>query len=213
MTDCEQMPARPIEQLMQAWIHQSHWALEEALLLALGTSPDADDASETLQSHEALLARAKRSGDRFGAPSDWLWWAERNNIPFHTEWWLAITPEGPIGYDGQHFAYRRREMHSERYLQQERRLIGKWTRKPYWTARKAIDLSLNFDPFTADGWRGEAPETSDTICEREDRFRVLKRARENGGDPRKVPCSSLPALAKTTGLLRVSSLASSGRPG
>ncbi|MEC7965081.1 MAG: hypothetical protein VX201_17545 [Pseudomonadota bacterium] len=97
MTDCEQMPARPTEQLMQAWIHQSYWALEEALLLALGTSPDADDASETLQSHEALLARAKRSGKRFGAPADWLWWAERNNIPFHTDSWLAITPKGPIG--------------------------------------------------------------------------------------------------------------------
>lgn len=178
MTDSEQMPARPTEQLMQAWIHQSHWALEEALLLALGTSPDADDVSATLQCHEALLARAQRSGERFGAPTDWLWWAERNNIPFHTDWWLSITPEGPIGYDGQHFAHHRREMLSERYLQQERRLIGKWARKPYWTVREAIDLSLNFDPFTTDGWRGEAPETGETIREREDRFRIFERAME-----------------------------------
>ncbi len=187
MTDCEKMPARPTEQLMQAWIHQSHWALEEALLLALGTAPDTDDTSEMLQSHEVLLARAKRSGERFGAPSDWLWWAERNNIPFHTDWWLAITPEGPIGYDGQHFAHHRREMLSEQYLQQERRLIGKWARKPFWTAREAIDLSLNFDPFTTDGWRGEAPETGETIREREDRFRIFERAMEIGEIGKKSP--------------------------
>ena len=172
---------------MQAWVYQSHWTLEEALLLALGSSPDAHDASETLQSHEALLARAKRSGERFGAPADWLWWAERNNIPFHTDWWLAITPEGPIGYDGQHFAHHRREMLSEQYLQQERKLIGKWARKPYWTAREAIDLSLNFDPFTTDGWRVEAPETGETIREREDRFRIFERAMEIGEIGEKSP--------------------------
>ncbi len=187
MTDSQQMPARPTEQFIEAWIHQSHWALEEALLLALGTSPDADGASDTLQCHETLLARAQRSGDRFGTPTDWLWWAERNNIPFHTDWWLAITPEGPIGYDGQHFAHHRSEMLSEQYLQQERKLIGNWARKPYWTAREAIDLSLNFDPFTTDGWRGEAPETGETICEREDRFRILKRAMEIGEICEKSP--------------------------
>lgn len=180
MSDFEQASARPTEQLMQSWIYQSRWTLEEALLLALGVSPDDNRATEVLNEHGALLTRAKRSGERSGKPGFWLWWAERNNMPFHVDWWLAITPEGPIGYDGQHFAHHRREMLSEKYLQQERRLIGKWARKPYWTAREAIDLSLNFEPFSTDGWRGEAPETGETIRERDDRFRILERALEMG---------------------------------
>ena len=71
-------------------------------------------------------------------------------------------------------------MFSERYLKQERRLIGNWARKPYWTPREAIDLSLNFDPFTTNSCRGEVPETGDAIREREDRFLVLERALEIG---------------------------------
>lgn len=180
MTEHEQVPPPPTERLMQAWIYQSRWILEEAVLLALGVSPDDDKAAEVLDVNSALLARAKRSGERSGAPGFWLWWAERNNLPFHTDWWLAITPEDPIGFDGQHFAHHRREMLSAEYLRQERRLIGIWARKPYWTQREAIDLSLNFEPFTSDGWRGDAPETGETIREREDRFRILERAKEIG---------------------------------
>lgn len=180
MTEYEQVPAQPTERLMQAWIYQSSWSLEEAVLLAMGVSPDNDKAAELLEEHSALLSRAKRSGERSGAPGFWLWWAERNSMPFHTDWWLAITPEGPIGFDGQHFAHHRREMLSAEYLRQERRLIGIWARKPYWTQREAIDLSLNFEPFSTDGWRGDAPETGETIRERDDRFRILKRALEIG---------------------------------
>jgi hypothetical protein len=179
MTGYEQVSARPDELLMQAWIYQNSWSAEEAVLLALGVSPDDEKAAETLEKHSACLGRMKRTGKRSGVPEFWLWVAERNHMPFHEDWWLAITPEGPIGYDGEHFAYRRREMLSVKYLQQERRLIQRWARKPYWTAREAIDLSLNFEPF-ADGWRGNAPETGETIREREDRFRILERALEIG---------------------------------
>lgn len=93
MTDCEQAPARPTEHLMQAWIYQSRWTLEEAVLLALCVSPDDNKAAEALKEHGALLARAKRSGESSGTPGFWLWWAERNNLPFHADWWLAVTPE------------------------------------------------------------------------------------------------------------------------
>lgn len=180
MTEYEQVPVRPTERLMQAWVYQNSWSLEEAVLLALGVSPDDDKAAKVLEEHSASLSRMKRAGKRTGGPEFWLWWAESNHMPFHTDWWLAITPEGPIGFDGQHFAHHRREMLSAEYLQQERRLIGKWARKPYWTAREAIDLSLNFEPFSTDGWRGDAPETGETIRERDDRFLILERALEIG---------------------------------
>lgn len=170
--------ARPTERLMQAWIYQDFWSLEETVLLAHGLSPDDDKAAEVLEKRSVSLSRMKRAQARSGAPEFWLWWAERNNMPFHTDWWLAITPGGPIGFDGRHFAHHRREMLSSEYLQQERRLIGKWARKPYWTAREAIDLSLNFEPFSTESWRGDAPETGETIRERDDRFRVLERALE-----------------------------------
>jgi hypothetical protein len=166
------------EHFLQTWIYQDSWSLEEAVLLALGISPDDPNAEDALAELRALLDRARRAGKRAGVPREWLWWAERNGIPFHEAWWLAITPEGPNGFDGQHFACRRAEILSENYLRQERRLIGKWARKPYWTPREAIDLSLNFDPFTTECWRGEAPETGETILEREDRFRILERALE-----------------------------------
>ncbi len=187
MIECEQAPVQPAEQLMQAWIYQNSWSLEEAVLLALGISPEDAGAAQVLEDHSALLTRAKRSGERFGAPEFWLWWAERNNLAFHTDWWLAVTPEGPIAFDGQHFAHRRQEMFSAKYARQERRLIGEWARKPYWTAREAIDLSLNFNPFTTDGWRGNAPETGETIRERDDRFLILERALEIGEISEKAP--------------------------
>ncbi|WP_114284398.1 hypothetical protein [Candidatus Halocynthiibacter alkanivorans] len=166
------------EHFLQTWIYQDSWSLEEAVVLAMGISPDDPNAEDALTELQALLDRARRTGMRAGVPREWLWWAERNGIPFHEAWWLAITPEGPIGFDGQHFACRRAEILSANYLRQERRLIGKWARKPYWTPREAIDRSLNFDPFTTEGWRGEAPETGETTREREDRFRILERALE-----------------------------------
>lgn len=168
----------PTEKLMQAWIYQPSWTIRDALILMLGLSPDDDGADDQLDPLRPLLDRTTRDGMRSAAPIDWLWWGERNGRPFHSAWWMAITPQGPIGFDGQHFALSRSEMLSETYLQQERRLITKWARKPYWTSREAIDLSLNFDPYTTDGWRGQAPEVGDTIRERHDRFLMLKRAAE-----------------------------------
>ncbi|WP_170519337.1 hypothetical protein [Ruegeria atlantica] len=187
MIECKQAPVQPAEHLMQAWIYQSSWSLEEAVPLALGISPDDAGVAQVLNDHSALLTRAKQSGERLGAPVFWLWWAERNNLPFHTDWWLAITPEGPIAFDGQHFAHRRKEILSPDYAGQERRLIGEWVRKPYWTAREAIDLSLNFKPFSTDSWHGIAPETGETIRERNDRFLILERALEIGEISEKAP--------------------------
>ncbi len=178
MMEDRQASAQFSEHFLQTWIYQDSWSLEEAVVLALGISPDDPNAEDALTELRALLDRARRAGKRAGVRREWLWWAERNGIPFHEAWWLAITPEGPNGFDGQHFACRRAEILSENFLRQERFLIGKWARKPYWTPREAIDLSLNFDPFTTEGWRGEAPETGETILEREDRFRILERALE-----------------------------------
>ncbi|WP_108861801.1 hypothetical protein [Ruegeria sp. Alg231-54] len=187
MIECEQAPVKPTEQLIQAWVYQSSWSLKDAVLLALGISPDDAGAAKELDDHSALLTRTKRSGERFGAPVFWLWWAERNNLPFHADWWLAITPERPIVFDGQHFAHRRKEILSPEYAGQERILIGEWVRKPYWTAREAIDLSLNFKPFRTESWRGNAPETGETIRERDDRFLILERALEIGEISEKAP--------------------------
>ncbi|MFD2740806.1 hypothetical protein ACFSUD_14575 [Sulfitobacter aestuarii] len=180
MKDAVMRPAKPTEHLMQAWIYQEFWTTRNALLLALGISPDAGDAEEHLTPQKALLDRTIRDGIRSGSPEDWLWWGEKNGVSFHSDWWIAIMPRGPIGFDGQHFALQREEMLSDAYLQQERRLITKWARKPYWTPREAIDLSLNFDPFTTDSWRGEEPEFGDTIRERDDRLQMLERAVEAG---------------------------------
>ncbi|NIZ62309.1 hypothetical protein DL239_15140 [Sedimentitalea sp. CY04] len=180
MTDSMINPARPTESLMQAWIYRKLWTMNEAVALAAGITPVADADQDSLQSLQSLLERTERDGMRAATPKQWLWWGEKNDMPFHSDWWLAITPEGPTGFDGQHFAFNRGEMLSDAYLQQERRLINKWARKPYWTPREAIDLSLNFDPFTTDGWRGEAPETGETIREREDRFQMLERAAKVG---------------------------------
>ena len=180
MAECAKALHRPSEQLMQAWIYKASWSIEEAIILASGLSPDAKNTAEVLDQGKDFSSRAIRSGKKMGTPREWLWWGEINAMPFHSDWWLAITPEGPIGFDGQHFAFQRAEMLSEKYLQHERFLIGKWARKPYWTAREAIDLSLNFDPFTSNGWRGDAPEKGATIRERDDRFLILKRALEIG---------------------------------
>jgi hypothetical protein len=175
-----QSATRPTEALLQTWIYRDTWACSEAVLLALGVPPDCEEATGVLNANIGVLECAKRAGIGSGAPKFWLWWGERSGLPFHEIWWLAIVPEGPIGYDGRHFAFSRKQMLSERYVRHERFLIGKWARKPYWTPREAIDLSLNFDPYTTNGWRGDAPETSDTIREREDRFRILERAQEIG---------------------------------
>ncbi|WP_283428011.1 hypothetical protein [Shimia sagamensis] len=148
--------------------------------MALGVSPDAEDAEDHIAPLALLLERTTGDGIRSGRPIDWLWWGERNGVPFHSDWWMAITPQGPIGFDGQHFALLRDEMLSDAFLQHERRLITKWARKPYWTPREAIDLSLNFGPFTTDSWRGQEPEFGDTIRERDDRFRTSERAVEAG---------------------------------
>ncbi|MFC3614759.1 hypothetical protein ACFORG_13380 [Lutimaribacter marinistellae] len=178
MIDNGKSTNKPTGALVEEWSYRSDWSLEEAALLALAVSPEASEADDLLRANAALLGGAKRSGDRFGAPLFWLWWGESNALPFHEDWWLAITPQGPIGYDGRHFAFNRAEIFSEDYRTQERALIGKWARKPYWTSREAVDLSLNFAPYSTQGWRGESPETSDTIREREDRFRILERALE-----------------------------------
>jgi len=180
MTDQNTAPAKPTERLMQAWIYRDTWTLEEAVLLALGGSRDDEGAREALQSYSPLLEQTKRNGMLIGVPKEWLWWGEKNGLPYHTEWWLAITPECPIGYDGRHFAHCRSEMLSDAYLKQERKLITGWAKKPYWTPREAIDLSLNFHPFRADHWRGTAPEYGGTIRERENRHIMLERALEVG---------------------------------
>ncbi|KUJ76303.1 hypothetical protein AVO45_13465 [Ruegeria marisrubri] len=178
MTAYQQAAKRPTHELLEAWSYRNDWTLEEAVPLALGISPDSLLAETELLENATTLERARRSGETFRSPKWWLWWGQRNGLPFHEDWWIAITPQGPIGFDGQHFAFSREQILSERYRAQERALIGKWARKPYWTSREAIDLSLNFDPYTTNGWRGEAPETGDTIREREDRFRILERALE-----------------------------------
>lgn len=179
MIDKMPAPTRPTERLMQAWIHHDTWKAGEAISLALGTSPYGDAAAEPKELHRPLLERAGQDGLAVARPIDWLWWGEKNGLPYHADWWLGVTPEGPIGFDGRHFAFNREEMLSERYLRQERKLINKWARKPYWTTREAIDITLNFTPYRG-GWRGEAPETGETIREREDRFRIFGRAMESG---------------------------------
>ncbi|MCA0919238.1 hypothetical protein [Pseudooceanicola nanhaiensis] len=180
MTEDRRDNSEPTEALLQAWIYRDNWSLLDAVPLALGVTPDSEEASEVLKTQTVTLENAKRAGATVGSPKYWLWWGERNGLPFHDEWWMAVTPERPIGYDGRHLAFSRKQVFSERYLRQERRLIGNWARKPFWTPREAIDLSLNFDPFTTNGWQGEAPETGETIREREDRFLVLERALEIG---------------------------------
>jgi len=180
MTDDYASLPKPSERLMQSWIYQETWSLREAVLLAQAIEPGGGDEEAALAKKAALVKRAGRDGVALASPEDWLWWGEKNGLRFHTDWWVAVSPQGPIGYDGEHFAYSRPEMLSDAYLQQERRLITKWARKPYWTPREAIDLSLNFDPFTTEDWRGEEPENGATIREREDRFTMLKRAVEAG---------------------------------
>ncbi|MBO9401827.1 hypothetical protein [Shimia sp. R9_3] len=125
MKDAATLSAEPTETLMQAWIYQASWTTRDALLLALGVSPEAADAVEHIAPLSALLERTTSDGIRSAAPIDWLWWGEKNGVPFHSDWWLAITPQGPIGFDGQHFALLREEMLSDAYLQRERHLITK----------------------------------------------------------------------------------------
>lgn len=180
MNDLAMRAVAPTELLMQAWIYRDIWHMEEAILLALGVSPDDAKPNDALEGHAGLIDRTRRDRMVVERPKNWLWWGERNGLPYHDDWWLAVTPEGPIGFDGRHFALSRDEMLSDAYLKQERRLITEWLRKPYWTPREAIDLSLNLHPFSTDGWRGAAPETSETITEREDRFHILQRAVEIG---------------------------------
>jgi len=187
MADLFVHPAMPSDNLLQAWIYRESWTFDEAFLLALGYSPVSAEACEVIRNHQSTVEHVKRSATLISSPRDWLWWAEKVGIKYHSDWWLAIMPEGPIGFDGSHFALLRSEMQSKKYLLQERRLIGKWARKPYWTPREAIDISLNFDPFTSNGWRGEAPETGETIEERNDRLIMFDRAFEIGDISEKAP--------------------------
>ncbi|MFD1341484.1 hypothetical protein [Litorisediminicola beolgyonensis] len=176
MLDDSEGSAKPTERLMQGWIYRETWTTEEALFLALGISPDQETVEYCLIAHAARLDRARRDGMDRATPLAWLWWGERNGFPYHHEWWLAVTPRGPIGYDGRHFAFHRKEMLSDAYLRFERQLITKWARMPSWTPQEALDISLNFEPFTSVNWLGEGPEFGPTIREREDRFKRLNRA-------------------------------------
>ncbi|MDO6483538.1 hypothetical protein [Shimia thalassica] len=171
---------------MQAWIYQNTWDVETAIVLANNLNPDATDAKELVKNYTAVRERTERDGARLAEPVDWLWWGEKNGLPFHPDWWEAITPKGPVGYNGKHFALCREEMLSDAFLKHERKLVTKWARKPYWTPREAIDLSINFDPFSTQSWRGDAPEFGDTIREREDRIEMLKRGVEIGQISEKV---------------------------
>ena len=164
------------ETLFLEWAYRDQWSASEAVQIAMGLSPSEKPSKRA----QKFIESAQRAGWLFASPQSWFWWGERNHLPFSTEWWVAASPKGPIGYDGRHFAYLRGEMLSNQYYKRERELIGEWARKPYWTKREAIDLLLNFAPYSTEGWRGAAPETGATIREREDRFRILDRALELG---------------------------------
>ena len=92
MTEARQNNSNPTETLLQAWIYRDNWLLLDAVLLALGVSPDSEEAAGVLESQTVTLENAKRAGERVGPPKFWLWWCERNGLPFHDEWWLAVTP-------------------------------------------------------------------------------------------------------------------------
>ncbi len=158
------------------WSNKDYWSAQEAIQLALGAYPFGEPTHHAKRYIDAAIG----AGWRYASPLAWLWWGERNNVPFTIDWWLVVSPQGPIGYDGRHFCLLRKEILSPEYTKRERELIIEWARKPYWTKREAIDLSLNFAPFTTDGWQGDAPETGATIREREDRFLIFDRALELG---------------------------------
>ncbi|MFD0978216.1 hypothetical protein [Tropicimonas aquimaris] len=168
---------RPGDALLVVWSGKSGWSHDEARALALGAEPGGVEVAKQFEARLEELVLP---------PATWLQRGEEYGFLFHADWWLRISPAGPIGFDGRHFALNRSEILSEAFREQERRLISDWARKPYWTLREAIDLSLNFEPGTTNGWRGDAPETGETIRERDDRAHIAQRAVELGTLDEKV---------------------------